>query len=653
MEMIVNRIGIIIKIMFAAVITVGVFMLAGCGAAGVPHDKGKSNFTEKESTGTWYEQSPRRARIRIKDGYLDYDTKGGWNTMWRGGMFFENKEDDGTYRFSANVTDLLFPDILYDPKEDVIMTVDKDGTESVFKRTKYVPTDEEISEEVKLYPAPDESFCGKWTGSHDDVSGGYQLILDKPDGSGNWPVSMTFSWFYDQGGGMNVDTVDVDGAAQVSDDGAMILSGAYMDGSDLPESDRQIKIMFEQYDEGLRAIVLDCDHSRIQSGDWFNLIREEGKGETGEYDGTWYAQDDSGATLIINKGLMLLEYGDIEDEADFEPKEEDDRIVLAEVSEGDIPFWFYEINYYPDDERIEAYTWPMLDDDGGYKRTVFKRDEFEPGDENMMGLLYGDWEIMDDGELIQEPGIRRDIVHFSSSDYHMMRFIRPNGDMTTFSIELTDVFEENPKAYDRMRLSNKFVSGVYSWDEVRPEQSFQIMIANNLGIDYMMLRELGDERTGFASDGLRYDRSADGIWFFRRPDPNEYDGEYESLITTPSTVGIEDEIRMKNTSFYAIKWQEFGNSCTLQWVEVTPTIATIDGEDENALAYSIPDAEYAYSAVNYEYSGRDNMAHGGYFTPGLVNVTTDNRGQITEMVGFKYARDGMYYEHGEKIFDSE
>ncbi|MBQ7706389.1 MAG: hypothetical protein IJT72_01260, partial [Lachnospiraceae bacterium] len=131
------------------------------------------------------------------------------------------------------------------------------------------------------------------------------------------------------------------------------------------------------------------------------------------------------------------------------------------------------------------------------------------------------------------------------------------------------------------------------------------------------------------------------------------DGEYESLVTTPSTVGIEDEIRMKNTSFYAIKWQEFGNSCTLQRVEVTPTIATIDGEDENALAYSIPDAEYAYSAVNYEYSGRGNMAHGGYFTPGLVYVTTDNRGQITEMVGFKYAWDGMYYEHGEKIFDNE
>ena len=61
----------------------------------------------------------------------------------------------------------------------------------------------------------------------------------------------------------------------ISDDGAMILTGLYNDGSDLPESDRHIKIMFEQYDSGIRAIVLECDQYRIQSGDWFDFVREE------------------------------------------------------------------------------------------------------------------------------------------------------------------------------------------------------------------------------------------------------------------------------------------------------------------------------------------------------------------------------------------
>ncbi len=266
-----KRINAVIALAFFAA---GTFMLAGCDAAGIPHEKGESNFSAKESMGTWYEQSPRRARIRIKDGYLDCDTKGGWNTSWKGGMFFENKEDDGTYRFSANVTDPIFTDIFYEPKEDIIRTVDKDGTESVFKRTKYVPTDEETVEEAKLYPAPDDSFCGEWRGYHDDVSGGYFLTLNKPDENGSYPVEMNFNWPYDQGGGMNLDTVDVSGNAILSNNGVMILTGTYRDGSDLPEADRQIKIMFEQYDNGIRAVVLDCDQYRIQSGDWFNLVRE-------------------------------------------------------------------------------------------------------------------------------------------------------------------------------------------------------------------------------------------------------------------------------------------------------------------------------------------------------------------------------------------
>lgn len=268
------RTGIVIA---ALVLVAGTLMLVGCDAAGIPRDKGKSNFSAVKSMGTWYEQSPRRARIRIKEGYLDYDTTGGWNTTWRGGMFFENKEDDGTYRFSANVTDLLFSDIVYDPQNDVIITIDKDGTESVFKRTKYVPADDKIIEEAKQYPAPDESFCGNWMGYHEDVSGEYTLTLDKPDASGSYPLEMIFNWQYDQGGGMGLDTVEVAGNAAISDDGAMILTGIYYDGSDLPESDRHIKIMFEQYDGGLRAVVLECDQYRIQSGDWFNLIREENK----------------------------------------------------------------------------------------------------------------------------------------------------------------------------------------------------------------------------------------------------------------------------------------------------------------------------------------------------------------------------------------
>lgn len=400
--------------------------------------------------------------------------------------------------------------------------------------------------------------------------------------------------------------------------------------------------------------VIDEYYSDMEEDTGDNTRTEKStksEGAAEEYDGTWYAQDDSGSVLTIDEGKMRFESGDIKDEASFEPKDEDDRIVLVEVSDGDIPFWFYEINYYPDDERIEAYTQPMLDDDGGYKRTIFKRDVYEPGDEKMLELLYGDWEIMDDGEMIQEPGIQRDRLRFSLPKYHTVRFITVGGDKETFNIELTDVFEDAGNTYDRLTLYNRAGSGKYAWDEVRPEQSFQIMIANNLGNDYMMLRELGDERTGFATDGLKYDRSISGTWMMRRPDPNDYDEELAGKTTTPSTVGIEDEIRVRGTAFHAIKWMEFGNSCTLQRVEIIPTtVELIGGGTYDAIEYRLPDDKYAYSAVNYEYKGMENMAHGGYFDPALVYVTTDKDGRIVELSKFNYAINGKYYDTGEMVF---
>ncbi|SDB42871.1 hypothetical protein [Butyrivibrio sp. INlla16] len=379
------------------------------------------------------------------------------------------------------------------------------------------------------------------------------------------------------------------------------------------------------------------------------ITKSEDSSQDNKFEGTWYSQDDSNAILTIKNDGMTYKEADIDSSASFEPEAKENYVSLSVTSEL---FFLYEINYHPDEDRIEAYTQPELDGDGGYKRMEFRRTAYGPGDKAMLEYLYGAWEIMDDGELMQEPGIRRDILYFPLPQYKTVRFVRANGDKKTFNIELTDVFDDTVKTgtYDRLTMSAKFSSGEYTWDEVRPGQSFQILIANNLGMDYLMLRELGDERTGFATDGLQYERSMSGIWFFKRPDSDTYDGEYDTEGTTPSTVGNEEQVRLKDTSFYAIKWLEFGNSCTLQRVEVQETKAALGSSSEDALGYYLPDDEYAYSAVNYEYSGMENMAHGGYFDPALVQVVTDESGQIVEMSKYEYAWDGMYYEHSEKIF---
>ena len=302
-----------------------------------------------------------------------------------------------------------------------------------------------------------------------------------------------------------------------------------------------------------------------------------------------------------------------------------------------------------DDQGSDNEDSPDYNDD---EQAGSKHDEYVSGDANMLELIRGDWEIMDDGETIQEPGMKRDRLRFSLPKDHRVKFITAGGDDESFDFELTDVFETPGNTYDRLTLSNCEGSGKYDWDEVRPEQSFQIMIANNLGHDYIMLRELGDERTGFATYGLRYDRSISGTWMLRRPDPNDYDEELAAETTTPSTVGIEDEVRQKDTSFHAIKWIEFGNSCTLQRVEIIPTTVELDGGGPyDALEYCLSDDEYAYSAVNYEYKGNEDMAHGGYFDPALVYVTTDKEGRIIGMSRLDYAINGAYYDTGEMVYN--
>ena len=295
--------------------------------------------------------------------------------------------------------------------------------------------------------------------------------------------------------------------------------------------------------------------------------------------------------------------------------------------------------YYSDEEKSETEEETSKESTENTNDPALSAQD-QSDDTKMLEMLYGDWEIMDDAELIQEPGIKRDRLRFALPRYHRVRFITADGDQESFDMELRDVFEEPGNTYDRLILSNRPGAGMYDWDEVRPEQSFRIMIANNLGYDYMMLRELADVRTGFATNGLKYDRSMQGLWMLRRADPNDYGNEFDEVTSTPSTAGIEDEIRQKDTSFYAIKWMEFGNSCTLQRVETVK--ANVNGED--VLEYFVPEDEYAYSAVNYEYKGQENMAHGGYFDPALVRVVTDENGQITDIAKFEYAWDGVYYD---------
>ena len=130
-----------------------------------------------------------------------------------------------------------------------------------------------LSVSVEQYPPLDDSFCGKWMGYFDRVSGEYHLELEDPV-DGEYPVSLTCSWMYDSnGGGMSVDIVDITGSAVINEDGLMILTGSIYDGSSGPE--KKITAVLGQKNDRISMYVLDCYQERIYSGNRFEFSREQ------------------------------------------------------------------------------------------------------------------------------------------------------------------------------------------------------------------------------------------------------------------------------------------------------------------------------------------------------------------------------------------
>ena len=110
--------------------------------------------------------------------------------------------------------------------------------------------------------------------------------------------------------------------------------------------------------------------------------------------------------------------------------------------------------------------------------------------------------------------------------------------------------------------------------------------------------------------------------------------------------------KVKGDIFYAMKWLEYGNSCTLQEMELWVERPSLFGMNEEVFAYKPIDDEYKNVAINYNYKGREDECHDGYFTPTLVEVETDENGEIILMSEMAYADEGYYYPYGEAAMDN-
>ena len=255
-------------------------------------------------------------------------------------------------------------------------------------------------------------------------------------------------------------------------------------------------------------------------------------------------------------------------------------------------------------------------------------------DADILQMLEGDWEILNGNALIQEPGEVRDVFSFDK-DSMTATYTKTNGESMQYSFMLEDLYPTRDSLYKRLTITTDGRELTADWADVHDGLSFCLYLANNLNADYMMLQELGDERTGFCSDALVYERGLLGTWFFSRADSDPTQRMF-------STYGKEEDLRVRDGSFYAMKWLEFGNSCTLQQVQIEEEEVALFSKPEAFLTISPDAGNCSFSAINYEYKDGMMNAHDGFFDPCLVLVHTDANGEITSILPSEHFMEGYY-----------
>lgn len=265
--------------------------------------------------------------------------------------------------------------------------------------------------------------------------------------------------------------------------------------------------------------------------------------------------------------------------------------------------------------------------------------EVSPAYSKMLSYLDGEWEILEPGQLIGQDEIK-DTFTFDSSDM-TVKFTVADGNYAEYTYQLDDMFESLRDSYDHLIISGgaqvKEDDPLYIGEE---RADYQIILANNRGWDHMLMREIVSHDIPFNKDVLRYDRTTGGFWTLRRKASSE---EAQKLKKPDDD---NPDIRLKSSSFYAIKWLEFGNSCTLQQVEYDTEDTIVAGVTGEFFVYRPLDTEYQTSAINYPYKGMEEYPHDGFFDPCVVFVTTDENAEIIAIEPLEYAEGGFYYFDG-------
>ncbi|MCR4643378.1 MAG: hypothetical protein K5697_15295 [Lachnospiraceae bacterium] len=276
-------------------------------------------------------------------------------------------------------------------------------------------------------------------------------------------------------------------------------------------------------------------------------------------------------------------------------------------------------------------TSPSMEGSDSETRPVTRFAGYESSETEILSYLDGEWVLHEGDNMIEPPDMLYDTLTFDSASHTAAYHMAYAAEEVYYDFELSDLFPEVPGQYNKLVLKESGTTPDYPYSDGNNVVELSVWLANNGGADALVIGDAGTSPSRFTADALDPGRGVGDFWYFHRP----Y-GDNTKMTIKPAGLDDRSDVR-KNSHFYALRYNEYGSGCTLQEVAVIP-----GGPEDERIAYGYADNAHPFSTVEYNYKGREMLAHSGGYDLDLVEVDTDGSGEITSLTVYEKTDYGYF-----------
>ncbi|MBQ7534977.1 MAG: hypothetical protein IJT43_05080 [Stomatobaculum sp.] len=267
---------------------------------------------------------------------------------------------------------------------------------------------------------------------------------------------------------------------------------------------------------------------------------------------------------------------------------------------------------------------------------------------DVLSYLKGTWCFLNNGDIYGLQDRPEKSISFFPEERKVL-FTKDHGDQYVEAGLALDRLNTGSGQFGTLiRVTPKEVSEGFSASGMSftgYDVDFQVVTANVMGEEILALREIGNGDSELGYQGLGYDwQSSDDFWIFERMD---YAREAEDFRPTAEQNAA---MRLYGKTFYAFSWYQYEGSCFLQEMDAKEEELEWYMDRLPMISYQYPANGHAMTAVRYEFSEELQKARTGEgmlpdvraFMPQFVRVTTNEKGEITELENMVYLSLGLY-----------